>query len=458
MRHLEASEPQVEQDTLTAASERFPKPRGLRSALLEGTLFFVCAFAIDYVFFNGERYWNVSPHPFWLIVLLFALQYGTFPALSVAVISTLGLLWGNIPEQRINQDYYEYLFYLSALPLSWGLAALLFGEVRRRQIMENAHLRHNLVRAATREETMAAAYRNLSALSARLETRIAARRHTIFTLFKAAQSVERLKTQEVLNGVEELVREVLEPYKFSFYLLHNDAFELEFSFGWLEDEPFLRRIANDTALFRVMASERRIICIANPSDELILEQEGLLAGPVIHAGTGEVIGLIKIEELGFLELHLETIEHFRILCDWVGAAYAKAQDYEAERLRIPDSATPHLMPADTLEPLSLWLGHLAKRAKFDLWVLTISRSPEGQEIWDPTGVSRRLLPHLRGTDLLFEPSDDSQSIYALLPATHADGVLSVVEKLTDAFHEDFPLHGGRSPIDVQVRRLSDEYE
>jgi hypothetical protein len=69
-----------------------------------------------------------------------------------------------------------------------------------------------------------------------------------------------------------------------------------------------------------------------------------------------------------------------------------------------------------------------------------------------------LLPHLRGTDLLFEPSDDSQAIFVLLPATHADGVLSVVAKLTQAFHEEFPMLRGASPIDIQVARLSEDYE
>jgi hypothetical protein len=452
------SAPQVEKNTLAAVRDKAPPPRILRSALVEGILFFACAFGIDFVFFNGERYWNVSPHPFWLIVLLFSFQYGTFPALSVAVLSTLGLLWGNIPEQRIDQDYYEYLFHLSALPLSWGLVALVFGELRRRQLMENSRLRHDLDRAAAREDTLAAAYRNLSALNTRLETRIAARRHTIFTLFKAAQFVERLKMQEVLHGIEELVREVLDPYKFSFYLLQDDALELEFSFGWLEDEPLQRRLANDTALYRAMVSERRIVCIANPSDELILEEQGVLAGPVVHAGTGDVLGVIKIEDLGFLDLHLETIEHFRILCDWVGAAYAKAQNYEEAYLRIPDGAAPHLMPADTLEPLSIWLRQLAGRAKFNLWMLTIVCSPERQDPWNPACVSRSLLPHLRGTDLLFEPSEESQAIFVLLPATHADGVLSVVAKLTQAFHEEFPMLRGPSPIDIQVTRLSEDYE
>jgi hypothetical protein len=116
------------------------------------------------------------------------------------------------------------------------------------------------------------------------------------------------------------------------------------------------------------------------------------------------------------------------------------------------------MPADTLKPLSIWLTHLAGRAKFNLWMLTIACPLESRDTWNQTCVSKNLLRHLRNTDLLFHPSDDSQTISVLLPATHSTGVQSVVEKLIEAFHEEYPVLGGHSPIDIQVTRLSENYE
>jgi len=458
--HPEASSSYVEQDAQTETRDVTATRGVFRSALIEATLFFGCALSIDFVFFNGERYWGVSPHPFWLIVLLFSFQYGTSAALSAAALSTVAFLWGNIPEQRIDQDYYQYIFHICALPLSWGLVALVFGELRRFQLAENARLRRDLSRAETREETLAAAYRNISALNTRLEARIASRRQTVFTLFKAAQAIEQLETQDVLRGVEELVREVLAPHKFSLYLSQGDVFELALLFGWPKDEPFLHHIANDTALYRAIANERRIVCIANPSDELILEGQGILAGPVVHPVTGDVIGLIKIEEIGFLDLHIEMIEHFRIVCDWVGAAYAKAQHYETSLLQIQDGTERYLMPADALEPLSTWLTHLSCRAGFDLWLLTIAIAcpRESQDTWNQVYASRILLHYLRNTDLMFHPSNDSRTISVLLPATHSTGVQSVVEKLTEAFYEAYPMLRGHSPIDIQVTRLSNPDE
>ena len=202
------------------------------------------------------------------------------------------------------------------------------------------------------------------------------------------------------------------------------------------------------------------MCIAHPSDELILEEQGVLAGPVIHAGTGDVLGLIKIEEIGFLDLHLETIENFRILCDWVGAAYAKAQKYETSLLLTMDRSERHLMPANTLKPLTIWLTNLAWRAKFDLWMLTIAItcSIEKKERWSDSAAESMLLRHFRSTDLIFYPSEESQKIFVLLPATDSAGVQIVVDKLTRAFQEEYPCFEGHPPIDIQAMRISDNYE
>jgi len=65
---------------------------------------------------------------------------------------------------------------------------------------------------------------------------------------------------------------------------------------------------------------------------------------------------------------------------------------------------------------------------------------------------------LRNTDLMFHPSNDSRTISVLLPATHSTGVQSVVEKLTEAFYEAYPMLRGHSPIDIQVTRLSNPDE
>ena len=117
------------------------RPRALRLVgLVEIALFFAAALALDWGLFEADRFREVQPHPFWLIVLVAALQYGTNEGLAAAAAATAALLVGNIPPPTIEQDIYDYYLSLSANPVMWMIAAVLIGEMRNRQITERTLL------------------------------------------------------------------------------------------------------------------------------------------------------------------------------------------------------------------------------------------------------------------------------------------------------------------------------
>ncbi len=121
---------------------RYPKFLGLRLvAWIEMLIFFCLMFAIAFIFRIPFNYFSVSPHPFWIIVILMAAQYGTNEGLVAAIISTCVLLLGPLPTQDILQDRFQYFFILVKTPLLWFIAAVIFGELRKRQIRERDHLK-----------------------------------------------------------------------------------------------------------------------------------------------------------------------------------------------------------------------------------------------------------------------------------------------------------------------------
>ncbi|HHS83456.1 MAG TPA: hypothetical protein ENK38_00820, partial [Gammaproteobacteria bacterium] len=107
-----------------------------RSALVEIGLFFVLAILLDQFIFDADSFWYVTPHPFWLIILLVTVQYGTAEGVLAALASTVVLLAVGIPEQTLNQDLYDYLFSIVRRPLMWFVAAVLLGELRMRHLRE----------------------------------------------------------------------------------------------------------------------------------------------------------------------------------------------------------------------------------------------------------------------------------------------------------------------------------
>ncbi len=308
------------------AANAAPRLLGMRqSALVEIAVFFLVALAIDFLFLDFGRYAGVQPHPFWLIVLLCAIQYGTGEALLATIAATAALLVGNLPAQGFDEDLYGWLLRATLNPLMWAVAAVLFGELQGRVRRERDGLRAELEQSRRREEVIAAAYRRLDVRRESLEARVAGQLRTVFAIYNAAKGIERMSAQQVEAGVGELVRTVMGPRRYSLFLLRGDVLELAMNEGWPSQAgENARSFDGSSPLFQAVVGSRRTLVAAVESDDQAMRGEGLLAAPLLNVDTGEVVGMLKIEEMGFLELTATTIENFRLLCEWIGTAYANA--------------------------------------------------------------------------------------------------------------------------------------
>src|SRR5688500_1753250 len=63
---------------------------GIRfSAIVETVAFLGIAVLLDYFYFSGNRFWSLEPHPFWLLVALVSVQYGTNEGVFAAAASSI---------------------------------------------------------------------------------------------------------------------------------------------------------------------------------------------------------------------------------------------------------------------------------------------------------------------------------------------------------------------------------
>lgn len=305
-----------------------PKWLGLRrSAVVELILLLGTALALDAAFFDGSRFWSVAPHPFGYIVLLLSLQYGTYEGLLAAALASLALLARNIPAQEVSEDYYVHLYTVVARPLGWTIMALFIGELRRRQLCEREKIQRELAEAQAREAVLQQEYRKAVAARSSLETQVAAEMRTVLGICQAARMMERLQAPDVLAGASELIIAVLNPDKFSIFLLEGAELLLSSRHGWAPDDPFRRAFTTGTPLFDSVITRRRCLCSPDEPSEQDLGPEGVLAGPLIDGSTGEVLGMLKVEALGFLDLTIASVQKFRLLSEWIGTAYGSALRY-----------------------------------------------------------------------------------------------------------------------------------
>lgn len=306
-----------------------PRWMGLRrSAIIEVGSFLTAALVIDLVFRDGTRFAGMSPHPFWAIIGIVAAQYGTYEGLFAWAAATAVLLVGNLPTQSVGEDSYAWLAGVASLPTWWLGTSLVLGALTDRHRRSIDRLDEALQEASSREAGLAKAVERLTEVKESLEIAIAGELNTASAVVAGARAITRLDRGEVVLGVGPLVSSILNPEKFSVYLLEGTRLEAVLKAGWLREDRWLRSFSADSVLFQAIVGRKQTLAIARAQDEALLGTEGVLAGPLIATETGEVFGMLKIERLGFSKLTPATVHTFRVLCEWIGESYRNARQHE----------------------------------------------------------------------------------------------------------------------------------
>jgi polysaccharide biosynthesis protein PelD len=429
-----------------------------RAALIELALFFAIALTIDFFALGGGRFAGIAPHPFWLAVLLVTAQYGTNEGLVAAAASSAALRLGNVPAQTIGQDFYGWLLDLSLQPILWFAAAVILGELVDRRRRTALRLDAELAAARQRERVIADAFDQMSRLKENLEARVAGQLKTVLTTYNAARSIEKFDTGEVLVGVSGLVKSILNPEKFSLFLLNKQHLEAAANVGWEAQDHYAREFDANSILFRSVVAGRKSLSAIDPIDERLLSGEGVLAGPLLAVDTGEIVGMLKVERLGFLDLNPTSVQNFQLLCDWIGTAFANARRFEDSQEQSGAFSIARNMLSSTLfeRQRGLMLA-LARRVGFDLTVLYLRIEGEGvlnaESVTTFTrSVATAAQSLLRATDLVFERREDGWHYALLLPKMRAETAVPVVERLTKAVEELLDA----SHVPGRVRHLIEE--
>lgn len=407
-------------------------------AILETVIFYAVLLLIDFVFRDGTRFWGVSPHPFWLPVLLLTMHYGTNAGIIAATIGTVFLLAGNIPEQTMEQDLYQYVGAIVVQPILWFLAALILGELRMRHIRERDLLRSKVTELQTQAKAIGDAYNRLHEVKMGLEHRIATHMKSVVSLYDAAKAIENLNERDVYQSIGQIIKNIVNPDKFSIYMedpKQPGKLSLVSQEGWGEGDKFQTSFDSSTPLYKALVSDQQVLCVSNPDQQNILQGQGILAGPLFDKDQGRVIGFIKIEQLPFMELTFSTIENFKVLCDWLGLSISKAKRIEKIEADSYLNPTRNLLSGSFMDYLQHFLGTLGKRLAFDIATITISPAKDENITSDQlvslgSVISDSVESVLRSIDLAFDCQKMQRNFVIILPATTVEGANNVVEKLT----------------------------
>ena len=408
---------------------------GIRlSALVETIGLLLILVLVDQFLFKGNRFWDMNPHPFWIVVLLIAVQYGTNEGLIAAGLATVFYLVGNTPPVAEELSHYDRLYAIGLNPILWFVAAWILGELRGRHMREREHLARELDDANQRESVISDSYSFVRGRKEALEVQLSGQLISSVEAYRAAKAVETLDPKSVMQGVERLVQSVLGPQKFSLFIFHDAKLTATILHGWNPTDKFAQEIDSYSPLYQAVVGNQDTLVIANEEHEVALDGQGVMAGAIIDPASRRVLGMLKVEQMDFVSLSLGTVETFRALCEWIGTALINARNYQTAKSESIVNPERNLLTYGYFKRQSDYLGKLAKRVGFDVSMIVIKlNDPKALSDADRVTAARQIGESvksvLRSIDLAFEYQTDGQEYSLLLPATSQAGAAIVREKI-----------------------------
>lgn len=261
----------------------------LESLLLVGLL--VCA---DHLFFDGNRFANINPRPFWIPVLLMSVQYGLAGGVFAAFASTLALYSGALPSQLATQDYYAYSRLIVAEPTSWLACALVLGGLSSLQLAHAAEVRRQRDEAQAAAEDLGHGLQQALSDLGRLELQIAAETRTAGAIARAFAGLEPGGPERLATSFAEFARLVVGASDLTVYAPRGGAWVAVGHAGEARDAPRLARLDADSLRgpgpSPDQASPRLLAAGASP-----LWPDGAILVPVVPPSGGEASALIVAE-------------------------------------------------------------------------------------------------------------------------------------------------------------------
>ncbi|MEZ5398552.1 MAG: GAF domain-containing protein [Bryobacteraceae bacterium] len=435
-------------------------PLAMRKAIAESAVLIAAMLAAGWLFGAGPRLEGIQPHPFWIVVLIAAAQYGTPAGLAAAALATVALRVFHLPDAGFDYDRYAWLWQTVREPLGWFLAGGAFGALRSRALGREEELAVRAREAADREREYAEAWERNEAVKKKLEETVAANLRSAVTLYLAAQEVEKLDPLDVLHGAQSMVAAGLSPDRFSLYLLDGRRLIGVLRQGWPDEAPFPWTCDASSTLYREVIGNKRTLCAARPGDREALGGEAVLAGPLVVEETGETIGMLKIEEAGFPSLNLSAIQNFEVICRWIASAYSKALRYQDSHLSQAFNTRTGILSHAFYEQQSLFMTRVAQRLGFPLTTLSVRLTNAGELHETERAMVASVLGSavqsaLRGIDLAFEGDRPGAAYAILLANTNGSGARVVGRKIESELRQRLTGSTLRARFSLRMASLHD---
>ena len=261
--------------------------------------FYVLIFVLDLALLAPtSSLFFYQPHPFWIPVILIALQYGFAPGVFTAL-SAIALNWLiSDPVQALDEPHFAFVVRTWATPTLWLLAAFVIGQIRQLQIDDKARLKDEVEKQRKQSEVLTNYVSELKQSNANLQLQITTGKtspleHAIIQLSNRRSSDERDFMERLKTSLELLIG----PNKSSVFIVNDtDSMRVAFKFGWNTNDPYQVSFNKDHPLYQSVIEQAESVSLSDAWGGEIFRGEGKVAFPIQFIHGGGAYGMLKIEE------------------------------------------------------------------------------------------------------------------------------------------------------------------
>lgn len=415
----------------------FMRKRARISKYFEALLGLVFLTAINLVFWRSDPgFINVSPHPFWIVILLSSCRYGFRTGFFAGFVSGLIFLLFkllSIPDVSIA-DFKSLSLW--GKPMLFFMIGVILGEIRQLQIRDYNEVCE--VRDTYKDafEKIKVKFDILSEAKQEVDSKILSQESTLGTLYEAAQGLRTLSIGSIYPAVLEILRDFMDVEECSIYLLEGSDFRLDTAIrhgkGYLPDV-----VSHEDGLMGLAASSKKTVSIRDVADTADMSGGILISAPILADNHRHVVGVLNVEKMPFLKFTSDSVRVAGLVADWCGSSVENATIF---------AETKHKLIADDIidaYTYDYFIRRLreefvrARRYELDLSLILLefpglsNASDEGRdEVL--MAFSMILKNQIREIDILFI-SDTPGSFYLILPTTPSAGARVVVNNLLNSF-------------------------
>lgn len=307
--------------------------------------FYLCLCAFNFLLApENPGFVGVSPHPYWLGILLFAFRYGLFAGLVSGILSTtlyFAAIWF-FGSRYVFQDEIDLSFYI--LPSLFVVIGTTMGGGVQRQLSQIKKLRKDLQLADEGNANLGKNIDSLKLINAELEKRVATNMTTVVTLYQGAQKLESTDKEAIYPAIVEFFSKTIGATKASLYLEDsiNEGWRMHCSYGWASETEWPIFVKFHEGILGQAAESGRIFSLKDywgkDLSKLNFDSEGtnnfdisnhcVLTVPLRLQKNGKVIGLYVVHTIPLLNLNSATLNLLTFLSQWANQSLSRAARFE----------------------------------------------------------------------------------------------------------------------------------